>query len=61
MTTSPPACSAEISSVPSAGLPAAMRSLRRLEPVVHRVADEVDERVAERLDDRAVELRVLAA
>ncbi len=32
--------------------------LRRLEPVVERVAHEVDERVAERVDDRAVELRV---
>ena len=34
--------------------------LGRLEPVVERVADEVDERVAERVDDRAVELGVLA-
>src|SRR4051812_11656728 len=34
--------------------------LRRLEAVVQRVADEVDERVAQRLDDGAVELGVLA-
>ena len=34
--------------------------LGRLEAVVERVADEVDERVAERVDDGAVELGVLA-
>ena len=60
MTTSPPACSAEISSVPTAALPAAVALLGRLEAVVERVADQVHERVAEGLDHRAVELGVLA-
>ena len=43
-----------------AGLPAAMRSLGRLDAVIDRVAHEVDERIGEIVDHRAVELGVLA-
>ena len=60
MITLPPACWAEISSVPVAGLPAATRSSDAFEAVVERVADEVHERIAERVDHGAVELGVLA-
>ena len=54
----PPAWRAESSSTPVCGLPGGGALGGRLEPVVERVAHEVDERVAERVDDGAVELRV---
>ena len=60
MTTLPPACSAEISSVPVGRLARGLALLGAFEAVVERVADEVHERVAERVDDGAVELGVLA-
>ena len=60
ITTLPPAWRAEISSTPVASLPAGAALLGRLDAVVERVADEVDERVAERLDHGAVELGLLA-
>ena len=60
MTTLPPACSAEIVSVPVGGLAGGLALLGAFEAVVERVAHEVHERVAERVDDGAVELGVLA-
>ena len=44
--------------MPAGGLPCATRVGGVLEPVVERVAHEVDERIAERVDDRPVEFGV---
>ena len=59
MTMLAPAWRAEISIVPVGGLAGRDALLGRLQPVVERVAHEVDDRVAERVDDGAVELGVL--
>ena len=60
MTMRPERCGADSRTRPSAGLPAAMRVLRRFEAVVDGVADHVGQRIGEALDHRLVDLGAFA-
>ena len=61
ITTLLPRCEARSETVPARGLPARLALVGRLEPVVDRVADHVDQGVGELVDHPLVELGLLAA
>ncbi len=60
MTMRPARCSAISLIVPSGGLAGGDAVFRRLQPVIHRVADHMGQRISQFLDDRLVDLGVLA-
>ena len=60
MTTWFSSCRADRVTSPCAGFPASRSGFGRLDAVVHRVPQQVDQRVAQRLQDRAVQFGVPA-